>query len=200
MGLNVIIAILLAATVGQITYLLTRRQARQQVDLVGHELAEARTALSTAKADFDARQEELRNSISEARERENEAKTKVAEAEQRYTDTSAELKLVLQEKGQFQNEATRVTETKALLLERDTQLQSPSRCGHSWRWLYEQRPARLHSTDPSVSWPTGRSRPRPIHALVAFRGIGSSGRQNTPRHWLRFVGRSRKYELLRQVG
>ena len=124
MGPNVIIATLFAATVGLITYLLTRRQARLQADEIGHELAEARAAFSTAKAEFDARQEELRNSISEARERENEAKTKVTEAEQRHTDISAELKLVLQEKGQFQNEATRVAETKAVLLERDTQLQS----------------------------------------------------------------------------
>jgi len=124
MGINVIITILFAATVGLITYLLTRRQTRQQVDVVGRELAEARTALSTAKAEFDARQEALRNSISDARERENEAKAKVTEAEQRQKEISAELKLVLQGKGQFQNEATRVTKTRAVLLERDTQLQS----------------------------------------------------------------------------
>src|SRR6266851_4972633 len=124
MALNLIIATLLAATVGLVTYLLTRRQDRLRADAAGRELAEAKTALSMAKADFDARQEELRKSINEARERENEAKTKATESGQRYTEVATELKRALEEKGQFQNEATRVEETKATLLERDTQIQS----------------------------------------------------------------------------
>src|SRR5580658_1002010 len=113
MGLNVIIAALLAATVGLITYLLTRRQTRLQADAMGRELAEARTALSTTKADFDARQEELRNSISEARERENEAKAAAAESRRRLSEIDAELKIALGEKAQFQSEAARAEEAKA---------------------------------------------------------------------------------------
>ncbi len=124
MALNLIIAALLAATVGLITYLLTRRRAHLRGDAAGRELAEAKTASSVAKADFDARQEELRHSINEARERENAAKTKVTESEQRYAGIAAELKIALEEKGQFQNEATRVEEIKAMLLERGTQIQS----------------------------------------------------------------------------
>jgi DNA recombination protein RmuC len=124
MALNLIIATLLAAIVGLVTYLLTRRQDRQRADAERRELAEAKTALSMAKADFDARQQELRKSIIEARERENEAKTKATESEKRYSEIAAELKVALEEKGQFQNEATRVDETKATLLERDAQIQS----------------------------------------------------------------------------
>lgn len=124
MALNLTLAALLAATVGLVTYLLTRRQARLRVDTVGRELAEAKAALSIAKADFNARQEELRKSINEARERENEAKAKSIESGQRYTEIAAELKQALEEKGQFQNEATRVEEMKGLLFEREKQVDS----------------------------------------------------------------------------
>jgi DNA recombination protein RmuC len=124
MVLNLIIAMLLAATVGLTTYLLTRRYARLRMDELGYELAEAGTAFSTAKADFDARQQELRNSINEARERENEAKAKTTESERAYSEIAAELKVALGERAQFQTEATRVEETKATLVERDTHIQS----------------------------------------------------------------------------
>jgi DNA recombination protein RmuC len=124
MALNLIIATLLTATVGLVTYLLTRRKAHLRVDALCRELAEAKTTHSMAKADFDARQGELRNSINEARERENEAKTKARVSDQQYTEAIAELKIALEQKGQFENEATRVEETKATLLERDTQMQS----------------------------------------------------------------------------
>src|SRR5256885_13105793 len=124
MVLNLIIATLFAAIVGLVTYLLTRRQDRQRADAAGRELGEAKTALSIAKADFDGRQEELRKSINEARERENETKTKATESDRRFTEIAAELKLALEEKGQFQNEATRVEETKATIVERDGQILS----------------------------------------------------------------------------
>ena len=124
MALNLIIATLLAATAGLITYLLTRRRAHLREDALAVELAEAKTAFSVAKADFDARQEELRHSVNEARERENAAKATVSESEQRYSGIARELKIALEEKGQFQNEATRVEEIKAALIERGTQIQS----------------------------------------------------------------------------
>ena len=124
MTVNLSIAVLLALAVGLIIYLLTRRHAARQVQAHGVELQEARSALTTARGEFAVRQEELRNSIKEARERENEAKTKAAEADQRAADASTELKVALQEKGQFQNEATRVEEAKTTLLKRDAEIQS----------------------------------------------------------------------------
>jgi chromosome segregation ATPase len=124
MTLSLAFAVLLAATVGLITYLLMRRQANLQTDAVNGELAEAKAAFLAAKADFEARQEELRRTIEEAREREKEAKDEAKESDQQYVALAAELKVALEEKGRFQNEATRVEETKETLLERDRQIES----------------------------------------------------------------------------
>jgi chromosome segregation ATPase len=124
MALNLIIAALLATAVALVTCFLMRRQAHAREDAAGRELADAKTALSIAKADFEARQEGLRKSINEARERENEAKTKAEKSDQQYADMAAELKITLEEKGQFQNEATRVVETKETLLEREKKIES----------------------------------------------------------------------------
>jgi DNA recombination protein RmuC len=82
-----------------------------------------RLGRSAAKADFDLRREELGKQISEARNREEEAKSKVTESDQRFAELATELKVALEEKGRFQNEATRVEEAKALALERETQIQ-----------------------------------------------------------------------------
>jgi hypothetical protein len=89
------------------------------MDAAARELAEAKSASLTAKVDFEARQEELRKSIEEARERENEAKANTREFDQRLGELSSELKLALEEKGRLQNETTRVQETKAILRERE---------------------------------------------------------------------------------
>ena len=70
------------------------------------------------------RSEELRKGIGEARERENEAKAKAKESDDRHAEIALELKTALQEKGKYQNEAIRVGETKATLLERETHIQS----------------------------------------------------------------------------
>jgi len=124
MSLTLIIATLFAATVGLTTYVSTRRRDRLRTEAVQHELGEAKTALSMIKADSDARQQGLRESIHEARERENEAKARATESDQRYTEIATELKRALEQKGQFQNEATRVEEMKATLLQKDTLIQS----------------------------------------------------------------------------
>ncbi len=116
-------AILVATAVGLITYQLATRQATLKTDSVKQQLSGAITALSTAKADFEARQEELRRSIEEARRREQEAKTTAKECEARSRDIAVELNRALEEKGRFHNEATRVEEARAVILERDTQLQ-----------------------------------------------------------------------------
>src|SRR5271154_3487326 len=100
MALDLFIATLLAAIVGLVTYLVTRRQAHLRADILARELSEAKTSFSMAKADFDARQEGLKKSITEARERENEAKNKATESDRRFTEIAAELKRTLEEKGQ----------------------------------------------------------------------------------------------------
>lgn len=117
-----VIGTLLAVAVGLTTYLLTKRKNQRQTEVIGLELSQTKTALLTARVDFDGRQAELRNSINEAREREKEAKTSVAEGEQRYANIAAELKIALEEKGRFQNEATRVEEAKIILLEREKEI------------------------------------------------------------------------------
>ena len=112
MTFSLIFTILLAAIVGLSIYLLTRRQARLQVEVGNRELAEIKTVLSVAKADFEARREELRKSVDEARERENDAKVMARESDLRSGKLADELKIALEEKGRFQNEATRVQETR----------------------------------------------------------------------------------------
>jgi DNA recombination protein RmuC len=77
-----------------------------------------------ARAESEARQNELRNQISDARERESQAKANAMESEQRYSGIAAELKVALEEKGRFQSEAARVDEAKAALLDKETQIQS----------------------------------------------------------------------------
>jgi len=71
-----------------------------------------------------ARAQELFKAIDEARQRENEAKAKAKDADDRYTETATELKTALEEKGKFQNEASRVDEIKQVLTGRDSEVQS----------------------------------------------------------------------------
>lgn len=124
MALIVLSAVLLACATGFITYYVTRKQASSENEAVKHELAEAQLAFSTAKSDFEARQQELRVSIEEVRTRENDARVKADQAERRSLQIADELKVALEEKGRFQSEATRVEETKALVVERDTRIES----------------------------------------------------------------------------
>jgi DNA recombination protein RmuC len=124
MALAGILTILVATTVALITYQLTRRQAQLQAVTLNRELADARTELSTARADFDARQEELRRAIDEARQRENEANINAKESETRSNEIARQLRVAVEEKGRFQNEATRVEETGATILERESELKS----------------------------------------------------------------------------
>jgi DNA recombination protein RmuC len=124
MTLAVIFAILFASTVGLITYQLTRRHAQLQTDAVTRELVEARTIFSMAKADFEARHEELRTSVVEARQRENDAKGNAKESDERARELANLLNLAVEEKGRLQNEAARIEETRAMITERERQLQS----------------------------------------------------------------------------
>jgi DNA recombination protein RmuC len=124
MAMNLVLIASISLIVGLTTYLVLRRQNRIEVGAVSRALAEANSANAIAAADFEARQGELRRQISEAREREDEAKASARETEKRFIELSAELKAALEEKGRFQNEATRVEESKAAVLDRDTQIRS----------------------------------------------------------------------------
>jgi len=124
MAVNLAALVLLAAGVGLITYFVMRTLSRQRADSSARELAEARLAISIANADSEARKEELLKQIAEARIREEEAKARAMESDRRHLELSSELKVALEEKGKFQNEATRVEEAKAAVLERDAQIRS----------------------------------------------------------------------------
>jgi DNA recombination protein RmuC len=79
---------------------------------------------TSAKADFESRHQESIGHISEARGREDEAKARAAEFEKKNSELSSELKKTLEEKGKFQNEATRVEESKGIIREREAQIES----------------------------------------------------------------------------
>ncbi|MGD0096837.1 MAG: DNA recombination protein RmuC [Terracidiphilus sp.] len=115
-----VVIALVVVLVGLITSLLMHRKSRA----ASQELAEAKAALAIATADYDARQGELRKQIDEVRGREDEAKAKVTETENRYNGLTSELKTALEEKGRFQNEATRVEEVKATIAERDAEIRT----------------------------------------------------------------------------
>ena len=70
MTLMGISAVLLACVVGLVTFFLTRNGAAGEIEAVKDELSATQLALSNAKIDFEARQQELRSSIDEARTRE----------------------------------------------------------------------------------------------------------------------------------
>lgn len=123
MNSDAIITILVSATVGLIAYFLARAQTRQRIQTLENDLTASATAHAATKAATDARQEELRQSIIDARQREREAEAKSAEYEKRWTDVAAELKITLEQKGQFESEAARVAETKALVFDREGQIQ-----------------------------------------------------------------------------
>ena len=121
--MNLVFAILLTVVVALITYLLTRRLAHSEATSLRDEMVATRGETAAVKADFEARQQELRQTIADVRKREDEAKAQVAASELRQEITTAELKKALEEKGKFQNEATRVEEIKIALTARDTTIE-----------------------------------------------------------------------------
>lgn len=124
MTLSLILALLFSVIAGLLTYLFTRHKFRSESNSINEELVKAREEIVTNKAQHGAREQELRAAIEESRQRENEAKSKTIEAEQRLENTMMELKATLEEKGRFQNEATRVEEIKFALAERDATIKS----------------------------------------------------------------------------
>ncbi len=121
-----IAALLLSVIVGIATYFVTRRKLRARIDTLSRELAKVQTDLSTAKTDFEARQQELRESISEARRREDEASSKAVQLENKYSEINSELKITLEQKASFQSEAARTEEIKNALTDRDDTIEKLS--------------------------------------------------------------------------
>jgi DNA recombination protein RmuC len=104
------------------TYQITRRRSHREIQTAGREIVDIKTALATAKADFEARQQELRFVIDEARQREDDAKARVKECETKVAEVDNQLRAALEEKGRLQSEATRVQETRSILAERDSEI------------------------------------------------------------------------------
>jgi len=120
MALSLILGILLSAAVAFITYQLMRRQSRLQVDALARDIAQ----VGLAKAESEARQEELRRSLDDARFRETDARQNAKESEARTRELGNLLTVAIEEKGRLQNEVTRIEETKAMIIERDRQLRA----------------------------------------------------------------------------
>ena len=124
MIISAILAILVATIAALITHHLTQRDARSKVNALNGELTKAGMQLATTRADFEARQEELRRSLDEARQRENETKEDANAADARSRELATLLNVAVEERGRLQSEATRIEETRATIVERDKQLQS----------------------------------------------------------------------------
>jgi len=120
MGVSLILGLLFTAAVVFITYQLTRRQSRLQVDALAGEITKA----GLARAESEARQEELRRSLDDARFRESDSRQNAKESEARAREIGNLLTVAIEEKGRLQNEVTRIEETKASIIERDRQLKS----------------------------------------------------------------------------
>src|SRR5207245_10093375 len=99
MAVSAILAVLVATIVALITYHLTQRDARSKVNALNGEVTKAGMELATTRADFEARQEELRRSLDEARQRENEAKENASEADAQSRELASFLNVALVEKG-----------------------------------------------------------------------------------------------------
>ena len=119
-----IIAILMVISAALVTYHLMQKRARAQTRSLNDDVINRDRELSAAKAEFEARQGELRRTIDEARQREAEAKQAAREAESRSRDAVQLLSEAVEEKGRLKSEVTRIEETRAAILERDNQLRS----------------------------------------------------------------------------
>jgi DNA recombination protein RmuC len=115
---TIIVAVLAAIVSGLVAFLYTLHQSQLDAKAANRDLADVKTALSSAEAAFAAREQELRKTIEETRQREADAKTETKLAEARLITLNDDLNAAIELKGKFQNEATRVDETRAELQKR----------------------------------------------------------------------------------
>lgn len=123
MAYSILISIFLVALTALATFLVTRKSMGHANEECSADLATARAELVSAKADSQARQDELRGIINEAKQREASAVERASTAEQRASNIAAQLLDTTAEKSQFQSEATRVDEMKNTISERDGEIQ-----------------------------------------------------------------------------
>jgi DNA recombination protein RmuC len=93
-----------------------------QVAMITSFIAGCLAGLGVALLAARGRHEELRKALDEARNRETAADARAENSESRREETERELRAAVEEKGKFQNEATRVDEVKSALAERGAQI------------------------------------------------------------------------------
>lgn len=118
---TIVSAIILVGTAFAVN-LLTRRVASRKAREAAAEMAVLRGNLAFTRADFEARQEELRRSLIETREREREANQRAVEAELRTAGMRDKLSAAIEEKGRLKSEAARFDEMRTLVAEREADI------------------------------------------------------------------------------
>jgi DNA recombination protein RmuC len=93
-----------------------------QVAMITSFIAGCLAGLGVALLTARGRHEELRKALDEARNRESDANARAENSDSRREETERELRAAVEEKGKFQNEATRVDEVKSALAERGEQI------------------------------------------------------------------------------
>jgi DNA recombination protein RmuC len=121
---TILSTILLIASSAFVSYLLTRKVTFRKTEAIAVELTTVRRDLAAAQTDFAARQDELRHSIAVARDSEKAANQRAAEAEIQTRDAAKELNAALEEKGRYKGDAARTDEMKALVAERNIEIET----------------------------------------------------------------------------
>jgi DNA recombination protein RmuC len=123
MHVTVLLPTILIIGTAFVTYWVARKITSRALKKAEGELTALRADLSAASTDFTARQEELRGSISVAREAEKDANRRAAEAELQAREVAKEVREALEEKGQLKSEAARVEEMKLLVSDREGEIE-----------------------------------------------------------------------------
>jgi DNA recombination protein RmuC len=124
MHVTLLLPAILIISTALVTYWVARKVTSRELKKSEAELAVLRVDLAAKATDFAARQEELRSSISLARDAEKDANRRATEAELQTREVAKELREALEEKGQLKGEAARVEEMKALVSGRDDEIES----------------------------------------------------------------------------
>jgi hypothetical protein len=100
------------------------RSAQARLNAVKTALIETETRLATSGAAFEARQEMLRSTINEARDREKAARTQADVTDQRHLEATNALAVALEEKAAFESKVCRIDEMRITIADRDAMINS----------------------------------------------------------------------------